>query len=68
MGILKLLAIILFLSPAICFGATYYVDATGGSDDSLDPTNISTPWKTIAKVNAASFNAGDSILLKKEEK
>jgi hypothetical protein len=35
MGILKLLAIILFLSPAICFGATYYVDATGGANGTL---------------------------------
>jgi hypothetical protein len=46
--------------------ATYYVDATGGSD-SANGTSDSTPWKTIAKVNAATFSAGDSILFKKGE-
>jgi hypothetical protein len=46
--------------------ATYYVDATSGSD-SANGTSDSTPWKTIAKVNSSSFSAGDSILFKKGE-
>lgn len=40
---------------------TYYVDATGGSDSV--PGN-STPWQTIAKVNAQTFKPGDRILFK----
>jgi hypothetical protein len=45
---------------------TYYVDATGG-DDSKDGQSLSTAWKTVAKVNAASFVAGDQILFKRGE-
>jgi hypothetical protein len=39
------------------WSATYYVDATNGNDanSGLSP---STPWKTIAKVNASRFNPG----------
>ena len=48
------------------FAATYYVDATNGNDSSngLSPE---TPWKTIAKVNASSFQPGDQILFKRGE-
>jgi hypothetical protein len=45
---------------------TYYVDATGGSD-SNDGVSPSSPWQTIAKVNAASFNPGARILFKRGE-
>ena len=45
---------------------TYYVDATGG-DDTKDGQSLSTAWKTVAKVNAASFAAGDQILFKRGE-
>ena len=65
---------VLLLSTAILFvlcamsasAATYYVDATGGND-SKDGLSNATPWKTIAKVNAASFNPGDTILFKRGE-
>jgi Right handed beta helix region len=39
---------------------TYYVSPTGS--DSNDGISPSTPWQTISKVNATSYNAGDSIL------
>lgn len=42
---------------------TYYVDAVRG-DDSNAGTNPGKPWKTLAKVNASSFTAGQSIGLK----
>ena len=42
-------------------GANYYVDATGGNDNNPGTCQGKT-WKTIAKVNTASFNAGDSVL------
>lgn len=44
--------------------ATYYVDATGGSD-SNNGTSQTTPWKTIAKLNGFKPSAGDSILFKR---
>ena len=52
------------LSQALA--ATYYVDATDGND-SNSGLSFLTPWKTIAKVNASSFNAGDQILFKRGE-
>ncbi|GAI10084.1 unnamed protein product, partial [marine sediment metagenome] len=50
----------------MCFGATYYIDATNGnvSNTGLSPEY---PWKTIAQVNSKSFSPGDSILFKKGE-
>jgi len=48
------------------FAATYYVDATNGSD-SNSGTSPEIAWKTINKVNNSSFNPGDSILFKKGE-
>ena len=46
--------------------ADYFVDQTAGSD-SNDGLSTGAPWKTIAKVNAASFSAGDTVSLKKGE-
>lgn len=48
------------------WGATYYVDQSGGDNakNGLSPANA---WKTIAKVNASNFAAGDSILFKRGE-
>ncbi len=40
---------------------TYYVSASGG-DDTKDGQTTATAWKSIAKVNAATFGAGDQIL------
>jgi hypothetical protein len=51
----------------VLFSATtYYVDATNGNDrnNGLSP---STPWKTIAKVNASRFQPGNQILIKRGE-
>lgn len=42
-------------------GATYYVDNTFGSD-SNSGTSPSTPWKTIAHVNAATIASGSQVL------
>jgi parallel beta-helix repeat protein len=47
-------------------GMTYYVDATSG-DDGNTGTNTSAPWKTIAKVNAATLHPSDNVLFKKGE-
>jgi len=39
----------------------YYVDASAGND-SNDGKSPTTAWRTIAKVNASSFSAGDLVL------
>ncbi len=44
----------------------YYVDATLGSDSNSGRSAYQ-PWKTIAKVNAATFQPGDQILFKRGE-
>lgn len=41
---------------------TYYVDATNGKDTNSG-TSPAFPWKTIAKLNATTFAAGDTVLL-----
>jgi len=47
-------------------GFAYYVDATNG-DDLNRGYSPGTAWKTIAKVNAATFGPGDRILFKRGE-
>ncbi len=49
---------------AASWGSTYYVDSAAGSD-SNNGTTLQTPWKTVAKVNAATLAAGDSVLFKR---
>jgi len=43
--------------------ATYYVDSRGGNDSNAG-TSPATAWKTLEKLNATTFLAGDRILLK----
>ena len=50
-------------AEAAVAGVTYYLDAGGGSDSNAG-TSTSAPWKSLAKVNATTFQAGDQILLK----
>jgi hypothetical protein len=54
---------LILLLPSLLFSTDYYV-ANDGSDDSTG-TSISARWATIAKVNAASFSAGDNIYFNK---
>src|SRR6185369_56254 len=55
------------LGVASMAGATsYYVDATAGND-SNSGLSAGAAWKTIGKVNAATFAAGDQILFKRGE-
>lgn len=42
---------------------TYYVSAAGS--DSNNGLSSASPWKTVARVNAHSFNPGDVILFRK---
>jgi hypothetical protein len=51
-------------APTQTFLRTFYVNATTGNDanDGRNPTNA---WKTIAKVNSATFLPGDGILFER---
>src|SRR5579863_3335595 len=57
---------LLFLAALPAQATTYYVDncVTVGSD-SNNGTSPSTPWLTVAHVNAQSFNPGDSVLFER---
>ncbi|MDG6107648.1 right-handed parallel beta-helix repeat-containing protein [Dactylosporangium aurantiacum] len=50
-------------APAQAANTTYYVDAAAGADSNsgLDQSH---PWKSLGKINATTFGAGDRILLK----
>ncbi|BBH22406.1 hypothetical protein Back11_37510 [Paenibacillus baekrokdamisoli] len=50
--------------PVVSDGnTTYYVSSSMG-DDANDGLSEAAPWKTLNKVNEASFQAGDNILLR----
>ncbi len=57
---------LLFFFTAIKVSATdYYVSGSANASDSYTATqaqNQSTPWKTISRVNAATFGVNDRIL------
>lgn len=63
----KLLYILIILFWAVsAFPATYYVDATSGSDSydglsgDVEGGGVG-PWQTIGKVNGTSFSTGDDV-------
>ncbi len=62
MNMLRQFALSLLLLTT-AHAATYYVSATGS--DTNNGTTQSTPWKTIAKINASAFQPGDSILFQR---
>jgi uncharacterized repeat protein (TIGR02059 family) len=61
---LKNILIVLLLFFSIITSATdYYISSSG--NDANNGLSSSTPWKTIAKVNASSFLPGDTIFFKR---
>ena len=46
-------------SPVAAAGTTYFVSDAG--DDNNDGKSAETPWKSLAKVNAAALEPGDSV-------
>lgn len=52
---------LLCAATASAYAATYYVDSSAGNDAN-DGITTSTPWKTLAKVNA-SVTSGDTVKL-----
>jgi hypothetical protein len=47
-------------------GTTYYVDAVQGNDRNKG-TSLSSPWKSLNKVNKSSFLPSDKILFKRNQ-
>jgi len=64
MKVVNSFILILLLGFANTFAATYYVNATAGNDTNSG-TSVTSPWKSISKVNAFSFQPGDNILFKR---
>ena len=63
--LMKTIFIILVLGlNGIASATTYYV-SSGSGNDANSGTSAATAWKTIAKVNSQTFQAGDSILFKR---
>jgi parallel beta-helix repeat protein len=56
--------VVTILFSSLSWAATYYVDVVNGRD-SNSGTSVSSPWKTIAKVNSFTFRAGDNIYFKR---
>lgn len=57
------LIIIILLFSLNASATNYYISNTGS--DAANGLTIGTAWRTIAKINASTFLAGDSILFKK---
>jgi parallel beta-helix repeat protein len=51
----------LVVSPAVAFGATYYVRVSG--DDAADGLTPSTAWRSVRKAGAEIKNAGDRVIV-----
>ncbi len=64
----RLIILVAFLSCFVlgknAFAANYYVDSSLGDDANVG-TDAAQPWKTIEKINASTFLAGDNVLFKK---
>jgi len=58
------LVLLLLAASTLATAPTYYVSSAG--NDAADGLTISTPWKTIGRVNAsfAAFKPGDKILFR----
>lgn len=52
-----------FLGASACFAIDYYVDSRSGNDANAG-TSPAAAWKTLTKVNATTFQPGDTIFLK----
>jgi hypothetical protein len=59
----KIFLSLAILASILSNAATYYVSPNG--NDSNNGTSITTPWKTISKVNTRQLVAGDQILFER---
>ena len=64
LGVDRIVLIALLLGPlALAEAAVYHVDAIAGNDSSSGDSPAA-PWRSLEKVNATIFQAGDKLLLK----
>ena len=49
------------ITPQLLAGTVYYVDSINGNDANAG-TSSAAAWRTVAKINARSFSAGDQVL------
>jgi len=56
--------ILISVMPVRAANTAYYVDSVGGND-SNHGMSVSNPWRTLARVNSATFGAGDKIRFKR---
>jgi hypothetical protein len=61
--ILASTSLVVCRSAAAAGTQTYYVSPNG--NDSNDGLSSGSPWRTVARVNGASFNPGDAILFQR---
>ena len=66
MRILLALLLTFMVLPSLACATEYYVDASGGNDDS-DGLSEATAWRSITKVNSHNFKAGDDVYFKSGE-
>ena len=59
----RLVLFLAIFASTLSHAATYYVSPSG--NDSNNGTTITTPWKTIGKVNTRQLVAGDQILFER---
>lgn len=57
--LLMILVVGCFSGSAAARGGTYYISSAG--NDANDGMTMAQPWKTIDRVNAASYTSGDSV-------
>ena len=58
------LGLLMTLPCVDALAVDYYVDSVAGLD-SNNGTSVSTPWKTLTKVNGITFLPGDNVLFKR---
>ena len=60
----KSIAVFVLLVADVAGATSYYVSSSGGNDANSG-TSAATAWATLGKINAATFNPGDVIYLKR---
>src|SRR5207244_3203139 len=54
---------VLLIASGNLYAADYYVSASG--NDGSSGLSATAPWKTVAKVNTKTFNAGDRLFFQR---
>jgi hypothetical protein len=63
-GVTAFLAILSVHAAGAAAATTYYVSCSGGNDGNAG-TSTGAPWSSVARVNRASLQAGDTVLFRR---